>query len=185
MTNESALTGAPNSIEQDTAPGRVRFGMVVIYARDLQRAIEFYRLVGIDVSDPRPERPVAAYTEDGSTRVVITTDPVAQRFDSGWVRPDRGGYQHVVEFFVDDDAAVDAAWERLTAAGYKGITTPGHPLKPYATMVEDPDGNVVLITHEPAEDAAVELFDRATAHTEAPNIEASTGMGAALSWSVF
>lgn len=117
--------------------------MVVVYARDLQRSIDFYRLVGLDVSDPHPERPVAAWKEGDAIRLIITTDPVAQRFDANWVRPERGGYQQVVEFFVENDAAVDAAWQRLTAAGYKGTSSPGYLLKPYATMVEDPDGNAL------------------------------------------
>ncbi|MBM9503072.1 VOC family protein [Actinacidiphila acididurans] len=153
MTNESAAEPTSDFIEHHTTPSQARFGMVVLYVRDLQRSIEFYRLLGLDVSDPDSERPVAAYKEGDATRMIITTDPIAQRFDSGWARPGRGGYQQVVEFFVDDDAAVDAAWERLTSAGHKGTTAPGHPIGPYATMVEDPDGNVVLITNEPTADA--------------------------------
>ncbi len=124
--------------------------MVVLYVRDLQRSIEFYRLLGLDISDPHPERPVAAWKDGDQLRMIITTDPVAQRFDANWVRPDRGGYQQVVEFFVDDDAAVDDIWTRLTDAGHVGISAPGYLLEPYATMVEDPDGNAVLITNEPA-----------------------------------
>ncbi|HOV99860.1 MAG TPA: VOC family protein [Rhodoglobus sp.] len=153
MTNEAVSASTPETIEHDNTPNTVRFGMVVVYARDLQASIDFYRLVGLDVSDPHPDRPVAAWNEGADTRLIITTDPVATRFDQNWARPQRGGYQQVVEFFVDDDAAVDAAWERLTAAGYNGTSAPGHLLKPYATMVEDPDGNVVLITHEPPTDA--------------------------------
>ncbi|OQQ13157.1 hypothetical protein B0675_36605 [Streptomyces sp. M41(2017)] len=129
----------------------MRFGMVVLYVRDLHASIAFYRLLGLNMPDPDPERPVAAYMEGGATRMIITTDLVAQRFDPGWIRPERSGYQQVVEFFVDSDSAVDAAWEQLTAAGYKGTTAPGHLLGPYATMVEDPDNNVVLITNEPAD----------------------------------
>jgi predicted lactoylglutathione lyase len=154
MTNESptAAETAPQTIEHDNTPSGVSFGMVVIYARDLQRSIDFYRLIGLDVSDPHPERPVAAWKEGDDIRLIITTDPVAQRFDSNWTRPERGGYQQVVEFFVESDAAVDATWQRLTSAGYKGTSAPGYLMKPYATMVEDPDGNVVLITHERPED---------------------------------
>jgi hypothetical protein len=54
-----------------------------------------------------------------------------------------------MEFFVDDDAQVDEVWNRLTSAGYHGRTAPGHLIGPYATLVEDPDGNVVMITSEP------------------------------------
>lgn len=156
MTNETALSGTPDRTDHDTTPATARFGMVVLYVQDLERSIAFYRLLGLDVSDPHPERPVAFYTEGGTTMMIITTDLVAQRFDSNWVRPSKAGYQQVVEFFVNGDAAVDAAWQRLTAAGHLGTTAPGHLIGPYAAMVQDPDGNVVLITNEPpqAEQAA-------------------------------
>jgi predicted lactoylglutathione lyase len=169
MTNEITVGTTSDATEQDTTPSRPRFAMVVLYVRDLQASIAFYRLLGLDVPDPEPERPVAAYTEGGATRMIITTDPVAQRFDPTWVRPARGGYQQVVEFFVDGDPAVDAAWERLTSAGYKGTTAPGHLLGPYATMVEDPDGNVVLITSEPTADTG----ETAPPKQQAPDVSAA------------
>lgn len=128
--------------------------MVVLYVRDLQRSIEFYRLLGLDIPDPNPDRPVAAWQDGDAVRMIITTDPVAQRFDPHWVRPEPGGYQQVVEFFVDDDNTVDAIWKRLTSAGHKGTSAPGHLLDPYATMIEDPDGNVVLVTNEPTANTA-------------------------------
>jgi predicted lactoylglutathione lyase len=125
----------------------IRFGMMVIYARDLQRSIEFYRLLGLDVPDPVPDRPVSIHRMDNGVTMIFTTDVLAQRFDPDWLRPDRG-YQQVMEFLVDDDAAVDAVWTRLTSAGYHGRTAPGPIVGPYATMVDDPDGNVVLISND-------------------------------------
>jgi predicted lactoylglutathione lyase len=151
MTNESPAVpeAASSLIEHDAAPGHVRFGMMVLYVRDLQRSIEFYRLLGLDVPNPHPEHPVAAYEMANGITLIIATDAIARRFDPGFVRPD-SGYQQVMEFFVDDDAHVDAVWNRLTSAGYNGRTAPGNLIGPYATMVEDPDRNVVLITSEPA-----------------------------------
>jgi predicted lactoylglutathione lyase len=125
--------------------------MIVIYARDLQKSIEFYRALGLDIPDPLADRPVSAYAMSAGVTLIITTDVIARRFDPTWTRVDHG-YQQVTEFFVDDDAAVDAVWEKLTGAGYAGRTAPGRLIGPYATMVDDPDGNVVLITHEPAAD---------------------------------
>ncbi len=125
----------------------IRFGMMVIYARDLQRSIEFYRLLGLDVPDPHPDRPVSVYRMSNGVTFIFTTDEVAQRFDPGWTRPDRG-YQQVMEFLVDDEASVDAAWTRLTSAGHPGRTAPRRITGPYAAMIDDPDGNVVLITND-------------------------------------
>jgi predicted lactoylglutathione lyase len=128
---------------------RLQFGMIVLYARDLSKSIEFYRLLGLDVPDPLPDRPVSIYRMDNGVTMILTVDDLALRFDAAWTRPE-GGYQQVMEFFVDSDADVDAVWAKLNAAGYPGRTAPGRLIGPYATMVEDPDGNVVLITHEPA-----------------------------------
>jgi predicted lactoylglutathione lyase len=79
--------------------------MIALEVRDLQRSIEFYRLL-------------------------------------------------FLEFFVGDDAAVDAEWEKLTSAGYSGRRAPAKTVGPYAAMVDDPDGNVVLISSDAAADPA-------------------------------
>jgi predicted lactoylglutathione lyase len=154
MTNESfpVTETALDSIDHDAAPGQIRFGMMVLYVRDLQQSIAFYRLLGLDVPAPHPERPVSVHRMENGVTLIITTDVLAVQFDAEWVRPDRG-YQQVMEFFVDNDAHVDALWNRLTSAGYNGRTAPGHLIGPYATMVEDPDGNVVMITSEPVTNA--------------------------------
>jgi predicted lactoylglutathione lyase len=122
--------------------------MNVVYVRDLNKAIEFYRQLGIAVPDANAERPFAMYRDDAFT-LLLTTEPVARRLDATWTRP-TSGYAQLIEFFVDNDASVDDVWTRLTAAGYKGTTAPGNLIGPYATMVEDPDGNQVLITSEPS-----------------------------------
>lgn len=150
MTNQTPTVPetAHNSIGHDAKPGQLRFGMVVLYVGDLQQAIAFYRLLGLDVPAPHPEHPVSAFEIAPGVTMILATDAVAQRFDPHFARPGHG-YQQVIEFFVDTDAQVDAVWNRLTSAGYYGRTAPGHLLGPYATLVDDPDGNVVLITSEP------------------------------------
>jgi catechol 2,3-dioxygenase-like lactoylglutathione lyase family enzyme len=115
----------------------IRFGMMVLYVRDLQRAIDFYRLLGLAVPDPASDRPVS----------------ILRAFDPAWSAPD-DGYRQVMEFLVDDDPAVDRVWETLTAAGHRGIAAPGNLIGPYATMVADPDGNAVLVSNDPVTNAA-------------------------------
>lgn len=48
------------------------------------------------------------------------------------------------------DAVVDAMWAKLTAAGHHGRMAPRRTQGPYAAMVDDPDGNVVLLTSDEA-----------------------------------
>jgi predicted lactoylglutathione lyase len=109
-------------------PVKIQLGMIGLDVRDIRRSIEFYRLLGLAVPEPFPDRPVSLL-----------------RMDSG-----EHGYQQFLEFFVGDDAAVDDQWNRLTAAGYHGRMAPRRTTGPYAAMVDDPDGNVVLISSDPA-----------------------------------
>ncbi len=125
----------------------IQFGMIVLYARDLTKTIEFYRRLGLDIPDPRADRPVAIYRMTNGLSIIFTTGDVAVRYDADWARPE-SGYQQVMEFVVGDDASVDALWNTLTSAGYHGRTAPAHINGPYAALVEDPDGNAVLISSD-------------------------------------
>ncbi len=59
----------------------------------------------------------------------------------------RGGYQVMLEFFLEGERAVDAKYEEMTRHyGYRGRLEPVRTFGPYAAMVDDPDGNVVLLT---------------------------------------
>jgi catechol 2,3-dioxygenase-like lactoylglutathione lyase family enzyme len=82
----------------------IQFGMMVLYARDLKKSIEFYRALGLEIPDPMPDRPVAIYRMRSGVTLIFTTDEVAVRYDRGWARPERRGYQHVMEFVVEKTA---------------------------------------------------------------------------------
>ena len=130
----------------------IQLGMVVLDVRDLQRSIDFYRLLGLKVPDPSPDRPVTLLRMDSGVSLVIG-EGLGAGGDPTWIRPE-DGYQVFLEFFVGDDAAVDAEWEKLTSAGYHGRRAPSKTVGPYAAMIDDPDGNVVLISSDAAADPA-------------------------------
>jgi hypothetical protein len=65
--------------------------------------------------------------------------------------PDRttpsGGSRIMLEFFVDGRPAVDAKYAELTDAGYRGRREPWlTSFDAYMCLVDDPDGNTVLVT---------------------------------------
>ena len=128
----------------------MQLGMIGLDVRDLQRSIEFYRLLGLAMPDPFPDRPISLLRMESGVSLVLA-EGFAASADPTWVRPERG-YQTFLEFFVGDDAAVDAEWEKLTGAGYHGRMAPRRTDGPYAAMVDDPDGNVVLISSDAAAD---------------------------------
>jgi predicted lactoylglutathione lyase len=99
--------------------------MIVLDVRDLRRSIEFYRLLGLDMPAPFADRPVSLCRMDSGVSLVLI-EGFAAGNDPGWVRPERG-YQQLLEFVVDDDAAVDAEWHTLTSAGHHGRSHPAGP----------------------------------------------------------
>jgi predicted lactoylglutathione lyase len=128
----------------------IQLGMVALDVRDLGRSIAFYRSLGLAVPDPHPDRPVSlCRMASGVTLVLIENFAAAN--DPTWVRPERHHYQAVLEFVVDDRAEVETLWQKLTEAGNHGRQAP-RDLAPgvLVAMVDDPDGNVLLLSCDPA-----------------------------------
>lgn len=122
--------------------------MVVLLTRDLRRSVELYRLLGLAMPEPRADRPVSLLRMASGVSLVLTSETFAERSDPTWVRPGEDAYRQLLEFVVDDDAAVDETWRRLTAAGAHGRKEPDTLTGIYAAMVDDPDGNVLLISSD-------------------------------------
>jgi predicted lactoylglutathione lyase len=122
--------------------------MVVLEVNDMGRSIEFYRRLGLELPDAAPERPFMVHRMPSGVSLLFTSG-FASRYDPSWVRPGPG-YQQMLEFYVGDDESVDQKWAELTGAGYHGRMSPVQTVGPYAAMVDDPDGNVILLTSDVA-----------------------------------
>jgi predicted lactoylglutathione lyase len=126
----------------------IQLSMVLLEVRDLQSSIAFYRRLGLDVPDPAADRPVVVHRMGSGVSLLLTTS-FASRYDPGFERPTRG-YQQLLEFYVGEDAEVRRVWSSLTDAGYHGRMAPTLTAGPFAAMIDDPDGNVVLLTSDEA-----------------------------------
>ncbi|NNC11714.1 glyoxalase [Planctomonas sp. JC2975] len=126
----------------------IQLAMVVLEVRDLDASIAFYRRLGLDIPDPAGDRPIVIHRMGSGVSLLLTTS-FASHYDPGFSRP-TGGYQQLLEFYVGEDALVDSVFADLTAAGYHGRLAPVKTVGPYAAMVEDPDGNVILLTSDEA-----------------------------------
>lgn len=127
----------------------IQFGMIVLDVRDLRRSIDFYRLLGLDVPEPSPDRPVSVFRMDSGVSLVLIEE-FAARNDPAWVRPAQHTYQQLMEFVADDDAAVDSVYAALTGAGHHGRKAPGPTSGIYYALVDDPDGNVLMVSSDPS-----------------------------------
>jgi catechol 2,3-dioxygenase-like lactoylglutathione lyase family enzyme len=122
-----------------------RFTMVVLLVEDLPRSVAFYRRLGVEFPAGVEERTDVQVPLGDEHQLVITTTFV--RAIPGYEPPPRGGSGIVIEFFVEGDEAVDATYAELTGAGYTGRRAPFRTsFGAWMAMVDDPVGNVVLVT---------------------------------------
>ena len=113
-----------------------------VFARDLERSIAFYRLLGLSVPDPG--MPHVAVELPGGNSLSLDTEQTIAGMHPGWVPPSSEASRLALALGVGSPAEVDALFEKVTAAGHAG------PLPPYDApwgmryaTVADPDGNWV------------------------------------------
>ena len=124
--------------------GRPRFTMVVLLIEDLPRSLAFYRRLGVEFPPDADSRADIQVPLGDEHQLVLTTQFV--RNDPDRMAPS-GGSRILLEFFVDGHTAVEAAYAELTEAGYHGRREPWlTSFGAYMCMVDDPDGNTVLVT---------------------------------------
>jgi predicted lactoylglutathione lyase len=121
-----------------------RFTMVVLLIEDVPGSVAFYRRLGVEFPAGAEERTDVQVPIGDDHQLVLTT--TFARAIPGH-QPASGGSPIVIEFFVDGDEAVDAKYAELTGAGYRGRREPFRTsFGAYMCMVDDPDGNTVLVT---------------------------------------
>ena len=113
-----------------------------IFARDLERSIGFYRLLGLSVPDP--DVPHVAVELPGGNSLSLDTEETIAGMHPGWAPPSSSASRLALALGVGSPEEVDALFEKVTAAGHAG------PLPPYDApwgmryaTVADPDGNWV------------------------------------------
>jgi len=104
--------------------------MVGLMVRDMAASLESYERLGLDVPEGSEAKAfVEVRMESG---VTIFFDTVfADKYDPDRKRPS-GGYQMMLEFFLEDDDAVVSKYETLTGFGYQRRLEPVQTFGPYA-----------------------------------------------------
>lgn len=121
-----------------------RFTMIVLLIEDLPRSLAFYRRLGMEFPHDADDRRDIGL-DIGGGRTIIWTTTFAQ-YDPER-EPPRGGSRMMLEFFVEGNETVETLFAELTAAGYHGRRAPFvTEFDAYMCLVDDPDGNTVLIT---------------------------------------
>jgi predicted lactoylglutathione lyase len=126
---------------------KIQLSMLGVLVSDMPTALSFYRLLGLEIPASEDEKPFVLHRMESGVSIFFDT-VFAARYDPEFSRPAGAGYGALFEFYLGDDATVDAKFAELTAAGYNGRMAPAQTSGPYAAMVDDPDGNVVLLTSD-------------------------------------
>lgn len=125
----------------------IQLAMVGVVVEDMARALAFYRLLGLEIpQEADGERFVMHRMASGvtiffDTVFIAASDPERERAPSG-------SYNTVLEFYAGTRDAVDTTHAELVAHGYTSRKAPWKSSGPYAALIEDPDGNVILLTAE-------------------------------------
>jgi catechol 2,3-dioxygenase-like lactoylglutathione lyase family enzyme len=117
--------------------------VVQIFAKDVQRAIAFYRLLGLPVPQPEGPDPHVDVELPGGNRLSFDAEATITGMHPDWIPPDSAG-RVALAFGLDTPSEVNAMFERVTAAGHRGALDPYDAPwgQRYATLL-DPDGNIV------------------------------------------
>src|SRR4028118_1561985 len=127
--------------------------MVGIIVEDMVRAVEFYRRLCVEIAEGSEDKQHVEVKMNGLT-FFLSTKHANARWDpartdaSGGSRTDAsGGYRIILEFYLETREAVDTKYTELTGFGYEGHVAPYEtPFNAYFAMVNDPDGNTILLS---------------------------------------
>ena len=114
-------------------------GMVV---RDMATALEFYRLLGLDIPPEADDEPHVEVKAPGGFRIAWDTLDLMRQIDPDW--PEPSGHRMTLAFKCDSASDVDSLRQKAVDAGYQSYKTPWDAFwgQRYAVVV-DPDGNLV------------------------------------------
>ena len=122
-----------------------RLDMIGLIVSDLDRAMDFYRRLGLhfpDDPDPEGHGHVEA-TLPGGLRFALDTEESVRSFDPDWSAPS-DGHRMAIAFLCDSPDEVDRLHDELVRAGGETRKPPWDAFwgQRYA-QATDPDGNAI------------------------------------------
>jgi uncharacterized glyoxalase superfamily protein PhnB len=120
-----------------------RLDAIGVIVSDMDRAIDFYRRVGLQFDEATADDVHVEAIGPGGLRVMLDTEASVMSFSS-WVPPTGGSPRTALAFLCDDPAEVDRLFADLVEAGGQSHLPPfDAPWRQRYASVHDPDGNAV------------------------------------------
>ncbi len=112
--------------------------MVGLVPQDMDKSLEFYRRLGVDLSELREGQPHFKSQMKGDITFFLNNIGLVKEADKPHL---------ILEFYLKERTAVDAKYNELTSFGYQSYRAPFvSAFGIYFAMINDPDGNIVLLS---------------------------------------
>lgn len=120
----------------------VQLDMIGIVVSDMAAALKFYRLLGLAIPEGAEGEGHVEVTTPNGYRIAWDTEEIMRGIYPDWPQP--VGQRVGLAFKCDSPAGVDALYQQIVAAGYRGHTSPWDAFwgQRYA-VVADPDGTLI------------------------------------------
>ncbi|GAA3406036.1 VOC family protein [Paenibacillus hodogayensis] len=121
----------------------IKFDMVGIVVKDMRKALEFYRLLGLEIPENANDEKHVEVAQ-GSFRLAFDVQETIRDVYGGWDEPT--GHRIELAFLCDSRGEVDELFHKITEHGYNGHRDPWDAFwgQRYA-IVQDPDGNLISL----------------------------------------
>ena len=120
----------------------VKMKRVAIYVEQMQRALDFYRALGLEIPSSADEEHHVEVEQNGLIFAFDTWEMAEGILGSA--RP--AGHRMEIAFQFDSREALDELYLQLTAKGYAGYLAPRDtPWGERYAIVHDPDGNLISL----------------------------------------
>lgn len=120
--------------------------MVGLIVKDMGRSQEFYRRLGVALPEGAGEQPVVQVKMGGELTFLLLGQSGDIKSDNPELAQGGSGPTTFVEFNLKSREAVDAKYAELTGYGYQGYHTPFETPFGYLAVVNDPDGNTIVLS---------------------------------------
>jgi catechol 2,3-dioxygenase-like lactoylglutathione lyase family enzyme len=135
--------------------------MLGVIVQDMQKSLEFYQRLGLAIPEDSAEKTHVGVKMGNGLSFFLDSNP--SLWDPGFNKKNNGpvaapgSYPMILEFYLKSQEAVETKYHELTSFGYQGCRAP------YKTsfgmcfaMVNDPDGNTILLSGDAAENATAQ-----------------------------
>jgi len=121
---------------------KAQMNAIGIVTGNMPEALRFYRLLGLEIEEPKPDEPHVECALPNGVRIMWDTEALIKQIDPNWVQP--VGQRIGLAFELPSPEGVDALYVQVLEAGFKGKAEPWDAFwgQRYA-QVFDPDGNAV------------------------------------------